>query len=114
MDAILYPDPNPNPNRKPDPAATPTPDPTRPQAPAARGEIDVDRAVRDLCAENPALIGAMQSLGFTEIVKPGMLTTAGRFMTLRKGAALKRIPMKAIETELAARGFTVINKEAHP
>lgn len=108
MDAILSPNPNPKPNPSADP------DPSRAQGTAPRGEIDVDRPVHDLCVENPTLIGAMQSLGFTEIVKPGMLATAGRFMTLRKGAALKRIPMKAIETELAARGFTVINKEVHP
>lgn len=77
-------------------------------------EIDLSRSVHDLCAEHPDLIGALQSLGFTEIVKPGMLATAGRFMTIPKGAALKRIPMKAILEELRTRGFIVTKEETHP
>jgi hypothetical protein len=33
----------------------------------------------------------MKSLGFTDIVKPGMLQIAGRIMTLKKGCEFKKI-----------------------
>ncbi len=49
----------------------------------------------------------MQELGFTDITKPGMLNTAGRFMTLPKGAAMKGISLDAIKAAFEKSGFTV-------
>jgi hypothetical protein len=49
----------------------------------------------------------MQELGFTDITKPGMLNTAGRFMTLPKGAAMKGIGLDVIKTAFEKNGFTV-------
>ncbi len=53
-------------------------------------------------SERPVL-----DLGFVDIVKPGMLATAGRLTTLPKGAALKKIGLGAIVSELEKHGFTV-------
>ena len=35
----------------------------------------------------------LAELGFSDIAKPGMLESVGRFMTIPKGAALKKIPL---------------------
>jgi uncharacterized lipoprotein YehR (DUF1307 family) len=40
-----------------------------------------------------------------------MLNTAGRFMTIPKGAAMKSISMDKIEQMLKEKGYTVRNKE---
>lgn len=53
--------------------------------------IDFSRSVYEICIENPEVMDIMKELGFEDIAKPGMLKTAGRFMTLPKGAALKKI-----------------------
>lgn len=40
------------------------------------------------CQDTPKI---MESLGFGDIVKPGMLQTAGRFMSLKKGCEFKKL-----------------------
>ena len=47
--------------------------------------IDLSKSVHDLCVLFPEIKGIMEELGFKDITKPGMLNTAGRFMTLPKG-----------------------------
>ena len=49
----------------------------------------------------------MAELGFSSITNPAMLKTAGRVMTLPKGAAMKGKDLEEIKAELAKRGFTV-------
>ena len=51
-------------------------------------QIDLNETVFALCTKHPDLIGILSDLGFTDITKPGMLQSAGRFMTPAKGAAL--------------------------
>jgi len=68
--------------------------------------IDLNETVFALCSKYPDMIGILSELGFTDITKPGMLQTAGRFMTPVKGAALKHIPLEQIIAALAARGYT--------
>ena len=70
--------------------------------------VDLSRSVYELCTEFPELIEFMKNAGFTDIVKSGMLATAGRFMTLPKGAKMKGISLDAFITELQALGFEVI------
>jgi len=67
--------------------------------------IDLNETVYTLCTKYPDLIDVLSSLGFTDITKPGMLQTAGRFMTPVKGAALKHIPLEKIVATLAAHGY---------
>lgn len=67
--------------------------------------LDLSLPVQKLCAKFPELIDILYKLGFTEITKPGMLATAGRFMTIPKGAAMKRIDMDTILEALGESGF---------
>jgi len=71
--------------------------------------IDLTQSVYTLCTQYPDLIPIMEELGFKDISKRGMLATAGRWITIPKGAALKKLEMDTIIQKLAERGF--ISKE---
>jgi hypothetical protein len=73
--------------------------------------IDLRQPIQKLCAQYPELIDIMRGLGFTEIMNPGMLATAGRFMMLPKGAAMRNIGMETIRQELKNNGFEIIEQE---
>lgn len=70
-------------------------------------EIDFSKSVHDICSEFPEMINILKELGFENITAPGMLNTAGRFMTIPKGAVMKRMEMGKIIEELTKRGFTI-------
>ena len=67
--------------------------------------INLNETVFALCTKHPELVTILGELGFTDITKPGMLQSAGRFMTPVKGAALKHIALDEIVQALAARGY---------
>ncbi len=67
--------------------------------------IDLSKSVYHLVQEYPEVKEIMQELGFTDIAKPGMLNTAGRFMTLPKGAAMKGIPLDAVKDAFEKKGL---------
>ena len=67
--------------------------------------IDLNETVFSLCTEHPDLIAIFRELGFADITKPGMLQSAGRFMTPVKGAELKHIALDEIVQALAVRGY---------
>lgn len=69
--------------------------------------IDLTDSVYQLIKEYPELKAVMSDLGFKDILLPGMLETAGRVMTLKKGASLKKIPLETIENTLKEMGFTL-------
>lgn len=71
--------------------------------------IDLNISVYDLCNEYKDLPEILHSLGFTDIIKPGMLNTAGRFMTIKKGASLKRISLESIKETLSEHGYKTID-----
>lgn len=74
-------------------------------------EIDLSRTVYEITREFPEIVDIMKELGFESIAHEGMLNTAGRFMTIPKGAAMKGITMEKIEELFADKGYTIINKK---
>jgi hypothetical protein len=69
--------------------------------------LDLTQSVYTLCAQHEGLAEILKQLGFTDITKPGMLSTAGRFMTIPKGAALKKIDLVLIKSMLEERGYRI-------
>lgn len=67
--------------------------------------LPLNESVYALCTHWPELKEIMAELGFTDIIKPGMLTTVGRFMTLPKGAALRKLDMELVKDTLRRHGF---------
>ena len=68
-------------------------------------KIQSDASVYDLVTAYPKIQEIMVSLNFKDIVKPGMLQTAGRVMTLKKGAALKKIDWETMKDTFKKNGF---------
>lgn len=69
--------------------------------------IDFSKSVYEICKEFPEMPDIMKELGFDSITNPGMLSTAGRFMTIPKGAAMKKIPLEKIKEVLSEKGYTI-------
>jgi hypothetical protein len=69
--------------------------------------LDLNRTVYELCTADPEILSILAEIGFTEITKPGMLATAGRFMKIPKGAALKKLDMEAIKQAFSERGYII-------
>lgn len=53
-------------------------------------EIDFSKTLFELVTEYPEVKQIMSELGFNAINQPGMLQTAGRYMTIPKGAQMKK------------------------
>ena len=70
--------------------------------------LDLDRTVYELCTGDPEIAGILQEAGFSDVTKPGMLNTAGRFMTIPKGAQMKRIDLAEVKRIFAERGYEVV------
>lgn len=70
--------------------------------------IDFSKSVHEICTAYPEVVEIMKEIGFKEIANPGMLNTAGRFMTIPKGTTLKKIPMEHIKETFAEKGFAII------
>jgi hypothetical protein len=70
-------------------------------------EIDFNKTVHDLCKEYPEVKNILAELGFSDIIKPGMLETAGRFMTIKKGSLAKGIDIEKIKQEFIKRGYEI-------
>ena len=71
-------------------------------------QIDISRSVYEICTENPDIIEIRKDRGFDSIANPGKLNTAGRFMTIAKGAAMKKIPMDRIKEKFEEAGYEII------
>ena len=71
--------------------------------------IDLSKSVFEIASAYPEVKDIMSELGFTEIVKPSMLNTMGKMMTIPKGARVKEIPLSTIIDAFTLSGFEVIN-----
>ena len=71
-------------------------------------EIDLNKSVYEICSQYPEILQIMQEIGFKDITNRAMLNTAGRFMTISKGAAMKNIDIDIIKQAFEAKGFSVL------
>ena len=69
--------------------------------------IDINQTIQGLVSQYPEIKDLLFELGFKDIVKPGMLQTVGRFMTLTKGAELKGISLDLIKQTLNQHGYEI-------
>jgi hypothetical protein len=56
---------------------------------------------------HPDVKDILFDLGFKDIVKPGMLQTVGRFMTIQKGAELKNIALTQVKETFNQHGYEI-------
>lgn len=70
--------------------------------------VDLEKSVYEICSLYPEIAGILASLGFSDITKQGMLQTAGRFMTIPKGAKMKKIDLSLVKEKLREGGYEPI------
>lgn len=70
--------------------------------------VDLKKSIHDLCKEDPEVLDIMKELGFKDISNSGMLNTAGRFMTIKKGADMKGIGLEKIKETFRQKGYEVV------
>ncbi|QUL55175.1 DUF1858 domain-containing protein [Paenibacillus tritici] len=70
--------------------------------------LKLDEPIFELVTRHPEAVEIMVGLGFRDITKPGMLQTAGRFMTLSKGIKLKKIELETVRLAFQQHGFEII------
>lgn len=76
----------------------------------AQQTLALNKTVHALCTQYPQLPPILAQLGFTDILQPGMLQTMGRFMTLPKGAMMKKLDLETVKQALSAHGYTVVDE----
>ena len=69
--------------------------------------VDLTQSVHDICIKHPEIKQMMIDNGFAEMGRPGMLQTAGRFMTIPKGAKMKGIDLELIRRNIRDLGFQI-------
>lgn len=69
--------------------------------------VSIQDSIYQLVTQYPQIKEALEALGFTDISKPGMLQTAGRFMNLEKGSKMKGIPLTKIKAKFNELGFDI-------
>lgn len=67
--------------------------------------------IYELVKAYPDVKEIMSALGFVDIVKPGMLQSVGRIMTLEKGARMKKIEWASVEKTFDEHGYTLTKGE---
>lgn len=70
--------------------------------------IDLSKSVYEICSKDPEVIKIMKGIGFDNITTPGILNTAGRFMTIPKGAASKKINLYDVIEVFKSKGYEII------
>lgn len=70
--------------------------------------IDLAKTVYEICKEDPEVVNTMKELGFANIATPGMFNTAGRFMTIPKGAEMKHISLDEVKEVFRRKGYKII------
>ncbi len=74
--------------------------------------LDLSKTVYELGTAHPDLLPIMARMGFPEIVTPGLLNTAGRFMTIPKGAKMKGVDLEELKQAFREGGF-IIKEDNH-
>ncbi len=70
--------------------------------------IDLRKPVYDICQAYPDAAAILAEVGFSEIAKPGMLTTVGRIMTIPKGTRMRGIKLEDVIAAFERNGYKVI------
>jgi len=72
--------------------------------------LNINKTVYELVTVYPELKDILFELGFKDIVKPVMLTTVGKIMTIKKGALMRGVDLDQIITKLQQYDFIVMEE----
>ena len=69
--------------------------------------VDFKDSLANILKQYPELLDILYDFGFMQIKAPGMLQTAGKFMSLKMGCELRKIDISALEDHLISLGYTI-------
>lgn len=69
--------------------------------------IQSNLSIYEITKNHPEIIDLMVSIGFQDILKPGLLQTTGRNISLEKGAKLRNIDFEVVKKAFEEKGFSI-------
>lgn len=69
--------------------------------------VDFNTPIATLIENSDEIKDILYELGFTDIVKPIMLKTVGKVMTINKGSKFKNIDLEIIKTAFKNKGYEI-------
>ena len=72
--------------------------------------INSNAKLYDITNKYPDVKAIMIELGFKDIIKPGMLQSMGKFMTIEKGAKAKNIEWDLIAKAFQNYGYELVKE----
>lgn len=69
--------------------------------------IQSNLSIYEITKNHPEIIDIMVSIGFQDILKPGLLQTTGRNISLEKGAKLRNIDFEVVRKAFEEKGFSL-------
>lgn len=72
--------------------------------------ININDSVYEVVTKEEQVKAILFELGFKEIIKPAMLQTVGKIMTIKKGAAMRGINLDIIKQKFEENGFEVVEE----
>lgn len=70
-------------------------------------EIDLNEKIIDVVKKDEKIKDILSELGFSEITKPGMIQTVGRFMSINQGSSLRKIDIEVIKERFKSYGYQI-------
>ena len=71
-------------------------------------EINKSDTIFKIVSTHKEIIDLMVELGFKDIIRPGMLKSVGRIMTVELGCSLKKLDLKMVEDAFLEAGYKLI------
>ncbi len=69
--------------------------------------LDLNKTVYELCSSDSGITKLLEAAGFRDIANPGMLATAGRFMTIPRGVKMKNFNLEDIKQTFKEHGYKI-------
>jgi hypothetical protein len=69
--------------------------------------INSNSSIYSIISNYPDVKNIMVELGFKDIVKPGMLQSMGRIMTINKGCSMKNIDIEIVREVFLKYNYTL-------
>lgn len=70
-------------------------------------QISSEDTIYTICTEYPQSLEFLHEFGFTQIKQPMMIQTVGRYMTLRKGCAMRGVDCGEMVGFLQSKGLPI-------
>ena len=73
--------------------------------------LSANETIYKLIKKDPKIKEVLHKVGFEDIVKPGMVSTVGRFMTIKKGCDMRHIDIMDIKQKLVQYNYKLVDIE---